>query len=247
VKSNFFTPRALEDADEAQTELTRWRFEIAGQRDHGTTHRKPIEVFREEEQEVLAPLPARPYVPVVWKTATVHTNCHLVFERREYSVPWHLVGKRLWVRATPESVCVYADDVRVATHDRRGKGPRSTVETHLPEHRRDLRHRSRDHWIARARLMGDAVEAYVAEVFGAEDVLSRLRVVQAIVTLLEKHPVERAIATCQRARFFGNHTYAGVRDILRQGLDFEPLPQRLPTTSSSGHRPRFTRVPATHS
>jgi transposase len=240
VKSNFFRPRAFEHADEAQAELRRWRMEIAGTRDHGTTHRRPIDVFEHEEQAVLEPLPSRPYVPIVWKRATVHANCHLVFDRREYSAPWRLVGQRLWVRATPDSVYVFAEDERVATHDRRGDGPRSTIEAHLPEHRRDLRHRDRAYWVSRAKALGEPVGAYIAEVFGSEDVISKLRVVQAIVTLLEKHPPSRAVAACERARHFGNHTYK-----VRQGLDLEPLPAPL-FADPSGPRPQFSRAPTVH-
>ena len=245
VKSNFFKPRAFEHAEEAQKELRRWRMEIAGVREHGTTHRKPLEVFENEERDALKALPARPYVPITWKSATLHPNCHLIFDRREYSAPWHLVGQRLWVKATPESVYIYANDQRVATHDRRSPGLRSTIEAHLPEHRRELRHRDRSHWISRARARGDTVGDFIVEVFGSEDVLSKLRAVQSIVTLLEKHPAERAIAACERARHFGNHTYVGVRDILRRGLDYEPLPSSM-FTEPTGPRPRFTRAPGVH-
>lgn len=245
VKNNFFKPRAFEHADEAQAELTRWRMRIAGTRDHGTTHQMPLEVFEREECAALEPLPARPYVPVTWKRATVHPNSHVVFDRREYSVPWKLIGERLWARATPDTVCVYANDERVATHDRRGQGPRSTIETHLPEHRRDLRHRDRAYWVSRAAALGEPVRDYIAEVFGSEDVISKLRVVQAIVTLLERHPPSRATAACERARHYGNHTYTGVRDILRQGLDFEPLPPSM-FPDPTGPRPRFSRAPAFH-
>jgi transposase len=246
VKRNFFLPRTPEDANEAQAELRRWVREIAGQRDHGTTHVAPLTLFETEEQPALKALPARPYVPVTWKRSTVHPNSHLVFDRREYSVPWTLIGQRLWVRATPDTVYVHdANDERVATHDRRGAGPRSTHEPHLPEHRRDLRHRSRSYWVDRARLMSDGVATYIEEVFASDDVLSKLRVVQAIVTHLEKHPVERAIATCERARAHGAYTYVAVRDILRQGLDRLPVQQQtlVEPRKPPGARPTYSRVP----
>jgi transposase len=243
VKSNFWRPRAFEDLEQARVELQRWVDGIADQRVHGTTHRKPIELFEEAERHALKALPARPYVPVTWKHARVHPNSHVLFERREYSVPWTRIGQLVWIRATPTSVCIYADDERVATHDHRtGLGPPITVESHLPEHRRDLRHRSRGFWLQRARLVGEAAEQLVIEVFGTEDGLSRLRVVQAIVTHLEKFPKDRANAACERARFYGNHTYAGVRDILRKALDLEPLPTPL-FPDPARPRPRFSRAP----
>jgi transposase len=245
VKSNFFTPREFADLNDAQQQLRRWCNEIAGQRTHGTTGRKPLEVFEQDERDALLPLPGLPYVPITWKRATLHSNCHLVFDKREYSAPWNLSGARLWVRATPDTVYIYDNDERVATHDRRAPGLRTTDDAHLPEHRRDLRHRDRSYWVERAHLMGETVGLFVTEIFGSEDVISKLRAVQAIVTHLEKHPAERAVAACERARFFGNHTYTGVRDILRQGLDYEPLPATL-FTQSPGPRPRFSRAPGVH-
>lgn len=246
VKRNFFRPRGFEHAAEAQAELDRWRLEIAGQRDHGTTHRKPLEVFEQEERAALQELPSQAYAVVVWKRATLHPNCHLVFGPREYSAPWNLIGQRLWVRATADTVYIYdSNEERVATHPRRGPGPRATHEPHLPEHRREFRHRDRAFWLERAKAIGPVVGEYIAEVFGSEDVLSKLRVVQSIVTLLEKHPPERAVAACERARHFGNHTYAGVRDILRNGLDFEPLPTPL-FPHQPGPRPKFSRAPGIH-
>jgi hypothetical protein len=139
-------------------------------------------------------------------------------------------------------VYVYdALEERIATHERRGQGHRSTDDSHLPEHRRDLRHRSRDYWLVRARVIDDGVGDYVVHVFGSDEVISKLRVVQSIVTLLETFPRERAIAACKRARYYGSHTYAGIRDMLRDGLDFEPLPN-APSAAPKAARPVFSRA-----
>ncbi|AUX35792.1 uncharacterized protein SOCE836_079910 [Sorangium cellulosum] len=109
-----------------------------------------------------------------------------------------LVEREAWLRATPSSVVVYADDEVMARHDRRGAGLRSTLERHLPEEHAGLRHRRRAYWEQRADHMGQDVGRFVRQVFDAEDVLSQLRKVQAIVTHLESSPqgtraAERAI------------------------------------------------------
>jgi Mu transposase-like protein len=154
VKRNFFRGRSGQDVDLVAPALHRWVHEIAGTREHGTTHRRPLEVFRELEQAVLKPLPARRFEPVLWRQATVHRDSHVIFEKRLYSVPWKLIEKVVWVRATASTVAIFFDDTRVATHDRRGPGHRSTVDAHLPEHRADLRHRSRSYWEQRAGRIG---------------------------------------------------------------------------------------------
>ena len=245
VKRNFFKPRDFSQADIAQVnaELDRWVSEIAGQRHHGTTGWHPLEVFRTEEHAALHALPARAYVPIQWKQARVHPDGQIVFDRRTYPVPYRLIGRALWVRATPSTVEAYWEEARVATHQRGVPVPPEIVHQYLPPARAPLRHRSRSYWLERADRLGDEVGTYVREIFAAEDVLSQLRTVQAIVTHLEKFPPERARAACARARYFGNHTYRGVRDILRKALDREPLPLSV-VPSTAAARPRFARTAA---
>ncbi len=243
VKNNFFKTCDAETLDAVNIELDRWVAEIAGQRRHGSTGRQPLAVFESEERGALRPLPIRPFVPVVWKEAKVHVDSHVQFDGRLYSVPWRHLGKRVWVRATPTAVDVFFDGARIANHARRGTSRRSTQDQHLPDHRVDYRHREPEWWVRRAARMGDEVGVFIEDVFAADDVVLQLRTAIQIVKLLEKHPVERARAACRRARFYGNHTYLGVRDILRQGLDMQPLPEELPGLVGRLEAPRFARPP----
>lgn len=241
VGNNFVAtlPEGL-DVDAANDRLRLWTREVAGKRVHGTTHRRPLEVFEAEERTALLPLPARPYVPVFWKQARVHTDSHVIFDKRLYSVPYRFLHRDAWVRATPDTVVVYVDDERVATHDRRGPALRSTVDDHLPAERVALRHRGEDFWTRRAGNVGGDVEELAREIFALESVLNPLRTVQAIVTLLEKYPKDRANNAAKRARHFGTRTYRGLLDMLRKGLDFEPLPPALPLPNPPSN-PRFAR------
>jgi hypothetical protein len=156
-------------------------------------------------------------------------------------VPWRWIGHEVWARATRSTVAIYGDDVRLATHDRNGKGYRSTIEEHLPEHRRELRHRSRGYWEKRADRIGQEVGAYIREVFDSDDVLSQLRAVQAMVTHLEGFPLARARGACARASYYGNHTVKGLKNILKKTLDLEPLPTAVVPMTGGVVAPRFAR------
>lgn len=238
VKQNFFAGRDGEDVDDVKRELQRWVDEIANVRIHGTTHRKPIDLFAIERM-ALRPLPERRFELVTWAKARVHQDSHVAFDKRLYSVPWRLIGQELWLRATSTSIVIYADDVRVAQHDRRGRSTRSTCDEHLPVERAPWRHRSRDYWEQRADRIAPEVGVYIREVFDSDDVLSMLRTVQAIVTHLEKFPVERAIATCMRASQYGNFQYRAIKNILRDGIDLVGV---APTqTHGALAAPRFAR------
>ena len=238
VKANFFTGRDGNDADETKRELQRWVDEIANRRIHGTTHRRPIELFTEEEHSALRPMPTRRYELVVWHKARVHQDSHVAFDKRLYSAPWRLIKQELWLRASPSTIDIYADDVRVATHTRRGRSPRSTCDEHLPEDRAPWRHRHRTYWEERADKIAPEVGVYIRAVFDSDEVLSMLRVVQSMVAHLEKFPVERAVATCLRASHHGSYQYKTIKNILRDGIDLKPLatPNSAPLAT-----PRFAR------
>jgi transposase len=244
VKRNFFRGRDGSDAAEVARELARWVIQIADQRLHGTTQRKPGDVFVEVERQHLRALPALPYESVIWHEAKVHADTHVSFGGRLYSVPWRLLGRAVWVRATKTTVSIYCDDDRVATHSRRGPGRRSTHEEHLPEHRRDARHRSRGYWEQRADAIGAEVGKLIREVFDSDDVLLQLRTVQAIVTYLEAFPVERARAACVRASFYGITSYGGIKQILVRALDREALPSAVMPRIGELEAPRFARTVA---
>ena len=93
--------------------------------------------------------------------------------------------------------------------------------------------------------MGEDVLTLVGEIFEADNVLLQLRRVQAIVTHLERFPPERARAAARRASFYQCFGVRAMKDLLRQGLDAEPLPGLLLPTHGRLEKPRFARH-ATH-
>jgi transposase len=229
LKRNFLLGSEFADAPEAQARLSKWLDAVCNQRCHGTTGRKPEDLFSQVEKAALLPLPETPFSIVLWHEATVHPDNHFVFKRRPYSAPFSLIGQKVWVRADAHTVSVYHNDTLVDIHDRKGPGPRSTKAAHLPKEREPYRHRSRDFWVERAGWLGDDVRAYIEAVFDSDKEVSQLRAVQSIVTHLETFPKNRAQATCRRAHHFGCFTYKGIKLILRRALDLEPLPTANPS------------------
>lgn len=241
VKRNALAGREGQVITDVNQALHRWCEEVAGQRIHGTTGCRPLELFTQKERAALRPLPAVPYERILWKHAKVHPDAHVCFDKRLYSVPWRWIGHKVWVQATLATVAIFGDDERIATHARQGPQRRSTIEAHLPEYRRDLRHRSAAYWCGRGASIGPQTAELVKEIFESDEVLSQLRKVQCIVTHLEGFPVQRAEAASQRARFYGTYSYRGVKGILAKALDFEPLPTALVPASESGTPAQFAR------
>jgi len=241
IKGNWWPTCQAEEIAEANADLARWLEETANCRMHRGTRERPRARFESDERQAMLALPGVRFEPVVWKKATVHPDSHCEFERRLYSVPWRLIGTRVWIRASDHSVEIYADDTRVATHERRGTERHCTNELHLPEGRRDLRHRSESYWLERADRLGEDVGAYVRAVRDSDEVLSKLRDIQAIVAHLEKFPKSRAVMAVRRAHAFGNYSYVGIKRILRDALDLQPLPTFVAPKHGRISQPRFAR------
>lgn len=134
VKRNFFAPRDFADIHEANRRLDGGTTEIAGQRLHGTTHQRPLDRFAIEQAQ-RRPLPPTPFECVQWKEVPVHTDSQIEFERRLYPVPWRLMGKQVWVQATPKTIAVYWDDTRGHSPAQQARSPRGlrSVLTRSPQ------------------------------------------------------------------------------------------------------------------
>lgn len=218
LRNNPLKGRDGEPIDEVQAALDQWNREVASVRVHGTTGRRPIDVFEAEERPALRPLPSVAGERAVWKRARVHPDAHVTCRGRLFSVPWHLLHQPVWIRACGRRVEVFHDDQAVAVHQDRGAW-RTTLEEHLPKDRALLRHRSRAFWEVRARRIGPETFALAQAVFDQDPVLSQLRQVQAIVRHLEQFPQIRAEHASRWARETGDLSYGAIKRTLVEGLD----------------------------
>ncbi len=199
------------------TGLDRWNREIASKRVHGTLRAVPAERL-EVERAAMRPLPVARWTPTTWRERPVQRDAHVQFDGRMYSVPWTLIGKQVWVRATPDRVAILHDDVIVAEHDRRGSSYRSTADGHLPVGRAAFAQRSPQAWANRAAAIGPETAAWAEDLLTTPAV-SELRVVQATILWLEGLPVERAEAVCRRAREYGIRKLGSMKNVAKLGLD----------------------------
>lgn len=243
VKFNFLATHTSVDIGFDRAALQTWVREIAATRRHGVTGRRPIEAFEQDERHALLELPERPYELVLYKRATVHRDAHVQVEGAFYSAPWEHIGQKLEIKLERKHVSIYRDGEHLCTHARVARGKRQTLDSHLPDHRGDLRRRSRSYWTEKAALIGPDCLALSEAIFESDDVLHQLRKVQAVVSYLERHPRERANAAARRAMHYGCLNYVGVKNILLKGLDLEPLDEAERTREwASGSR--YARDPA---
>ena len=132
VRRSFFAGEEFRDLEDARRRAERWCLTTAGLRIHGSTCRRPAEVFRADEQQALQPAPEHPYDLPHYAQPKVHRDFHIEVDRALYSVPAAFIGQRVKVRADRHLVRIYHHGVLIKTHPRKGPDGRSTDETDLP-------------------------------------------------------------------------------------------------------------------
>jgi len=239
VKGNFLPTRRFRDLADLNAQVREWVLQVAGQRTHGTTRVRPLESFA-VERALLLPLPAVPPDLGSWHQVAVHRDCHVSFERGLYSVPFTLVGKRLWLRATDSVVTVYQDFQPVALHARsRRPGERRTVTDHLPPEARTFFAHDRAWCVQQAAGVGPACARLIARLL-SDRVSERLRAAQGVLHLKAKYGAERLEVACERALAHDSPHYRTVKTILAGGHDLAPAAGPVSSAPYAGGA-RFVR------
>jgi transposase len=245
VKNNFVPLRKFRSLVDGNDQLTGWLMQTAGNRTHGTTHQKPLNMFAETEKHILKPLPDVPVQTATWTKVKVHGNCHVQFEKAAYSAPFQLVRQKLWLKATSTTVSLYHDLKLVATHPRlRQAGQRSTVDEHMPPEALAYKMQDPQWCLKQAEKVGPHCHKLIRRLFN-NNVLDNLRAAQGVISLGKKYGPNRLEAACLRAIHFDNIKYRSVKSILHQGLDQAPLfdqPNVIPLAAAYTGNARFLRL-----
>ncbi len=240
VRQQILAGRHFRDIEEANGRALEWCLKEVGLRKHGTTHRKPYEVFVGEEVELLLPLPDQPYEAAQWKQCTVHWDCHLILDKCYYSVPYPYRGERLWVRADLKLVRVYRNHQLIKTHLRVFEpGSCQTQTGDYPPDKRAYLERTPEWCRRQADELGPEVSRYVRRVLG-DHAMRNLRKAQAVLRLAESHPAATLDQACRRALRFDNVRFSSLKKILEKGLFRRPSPPRRPS-SPAASACRFAR------
>jgi transposase len=240
VQRNFWAGQEFADITVANQHLRTWVKQIAGVRQHGTTHQPPLTLFRNVEQAALQPLPNEPFALCEIRTAKVHPDCHVVVAGSYYSAPYTLVSQALDVYVYERVVELYQGQELVATHLRcKEPGQWQTRLTDYPPHKAAYLQRTPQVCREQAAKIG-SFTAQVAEQLLNDRPLDRLRSVQAILRLADSVGPHRLDAACERALYYGDVSYRRIKGILNAALDREPIPeqpQAVPVQSHTFARP----------
>lgn len=203
VRGSFWAGEDFADLADAQARVEAWCRERAGMRIHGTTHRRPVEMFTELETSCLLPIPERYDVPVFTRVK-VHRDYHVEVAKALYSVPEQFLGQYLDARADSELVKLYSTGGAgagrlVKTHPRQPPGGRSTHRDDLPEHKAGYALRDLTRLIAACALHGENVGIYAERLLDDPLPWTRMRSVYRLLGLVRRYGPDPVEAACSRS------------------------------------------------
>ena len=183
------------------------------------------ELFETLERPCLKPLPAERYRYIGFKRPTVNIDYHVEVEKRYYSVPYQLVGKKVEVFLSVDTVEVFLNNRRIVTHKRSCQaGTYTTITEHMPKS-----HQKHLEWTP-SRIIHWAEQTGPATAKVVETILSTrphpeqgFRSCLGIMRLGKKYTPERLEAAATRAIRIRGCSYKSIDSILKNGLDRVPM------------------------
>jgi transposase len=241
VKGNALAGREFKTLAAWNEYLLHWCLDVAGTRDHGTTHEKPLVRFVAEKKAMLE-LPDQPYELVVYKEALVHPDCHVNFEKSSYSAPHRLIGQKVWVCAYERRVQIEYNYERLGTHERaRRPGEKKDIQDHFPPEKLAWLMATPTYLREQAQAVGPATQE-VVEALLAERPLNNIRTVQSIMRFSKTYGAPRLEAACRRILHYQERAnYYSIKNILVRKLDSQPVEQDLFARGPVPSRAAFAR------
>lgn len=218
VRQQFLSSHVFSDIKDANEKAKSWCLYEYGMQTHGTTKRKPLELFKEQEKEHLIVLADERFEMPLWKEAKVHPDHHIVFDKSYYSLPTRYIGKKVWVRGGITTVQIFFQGELIKTHQRAySPGSWRTDERDYPPEQSRYIMRSVSHYQADALKYGEHVYHIVTKIM-TEHAYRNIRKVQAIFRLAEKYGNEAVNLTCKRCLYYEDLKMSTIKRILQKNL-----------------------------
>jgi transposase len=202
VRDSLFRGETWRDRDHVQEQAVRWCLQSAGMRVHGTTRKRPLVVFENEERDRLLPITRERYDPPSWADCTVHPDHHIQFEKGLYSVPTRYLRQKVSVRGDSKLVRIYAKGELVKTHEKQPPGGRSTDHDDYPKELTSYTLRDPQRMIRQATDLGPQIGRFMQELLSGELPWTKIRQAQKLLRLADRFGNHRVDAACRRALAF---------------------------------------------
>lgn len=199
--------------EEAQGYMER-KLILANDRRHGTTLRRPKEVFEQEEAKTLKPLPVLAYEIEQFHEGAVRQDGHVRFANKYYSVDEKYTGESVVVLGGVKLVSIYHQGKLLEVHPRI-TDPNQSKST-KPEHLKPWERSMQDDSMYRRRAMalGPHVDEMILKLLSRGQGFIDTRKIWGILSLDKEHTAPEIDAACRQALELGQVSYRTVKSFL---------------------------------
>ncbi|KAF0104964.1 MAG: Integrase catalytic region [Chloroflexi bacterium] len=189
--------------------------------------------FEDIDQPNLRPIPEKPYEYAARKTARVHIDYHVEFEKHYYSVPYILVHQEVDIHVTEHMVEVFHKGKSIAIHPRSFKhGGFSTLHEHMPPNHQFMDQVNAKQLLHWAETVGPQTAAFINATLKSRSFPEQAyRCCLGILSLAKKYPNPQIELACQaalEAKTFSYKTVKGELDWLTKQPALPVTPVTLP-------------------
>ncbi len=138
IEKNLLNARQFDDLEDLRARARWWMNNRSDCHVHDTTRKQPGQLFFEQEQSALIPLPDHPYDSSEVVLRVCRCDGLVEFKTNFYSVPFEFIADILAIKATDNEVTVYGPTLDlIACHERLPNGYGKIREN--PDHRRSTK------------------------------------------------------------------------------------------------------------
>jgi transposase len=226
VSNNFFAGRSFSNNREMVEALESWNRK-SNNRIHGTTKKKPAELFNNEELATLIKLPEAEFDLSSWHRRKVAKDCHISLDNNYYSVPSKYAGTEVEISLGIEIVRVYAQGEMVAMHNRpTGKGLFITNRSHWPEYKLFYPESGeyQNKCVIEMQEIGEYGGKMLSFIREQQKNKDWPRTIKGILHLKKSYGNEVVNKACMRALHYGIGSYSKIKEIIKNNCYDLPLP-----------------------
>lgn len=241
-RDDFFRGERFRSLEEARIAARDWSLKQAGERTHGRTRRRPVEVFEAEERALLLPAPTEPWDQPRWGDFHVGRDHAVVVDYALYSVPFALGECDLRVRRDRKTVKFYLGARLVKIHPRQPAGGTRIDAADLPPGKAALATRDATSLCEQGDRFGPHVGEYARRLAAGPLPWSRIRHVYRLLGLARRFGPAATDEACARALELDVVDVSKIKAMLEKGLTRRKLLSSCPPPAPpSGKILRFAR------
>lgn len=219
VQSSFINGRKFASYSDMEKRLKEWLDKKCNMRIHGTTNKKPRELFDAEEKHLLKPLPEDIRIASMY-IRRVQSDCHVLLEYNYYSVPFKYVGKEVHVESDDKTVRILYGHEQIAVHEcLQGRGKFSTYQSHYPGYRLPA---NKEEYREKFQKLGGSAQLWLENLFVAR-CHDWSKPAAGVYSLSKYYSSDTLNLACKRALFYNVMSYRQIRSICELGLHLMPM------------------------